>query len=89
MIASDTFSKYQAATGATMNSTVGLLQITAAQYAALQQLNFVVGGRTFALSPNAQIFPRALNTWLGGSASAIYLIAASVSVNLFRSRRRR
>lgn len=80
MIASDAFDEYQTATGATADSTTGLLTITAAQYKALKPLNFVIGGKTFALSPNAQIFPRSLNTELGGTADGIYLIVASVSV---------
>jgi pepsin A len=79
MIADDAFSKYTAATGATSDSTTGLYTITAAQYAALKPLNFLIGGKTFSLNPNAQIFPRSLNANLGGTAGKIYLIVSSVS----------
>jgi hypothetical protein len=43
-------------------------------------LNFVIGGTTFALTPNGQIWPRSLNTVIGGSASGIYLIVADVCI---------
>jgi cathepsin E len=32
------------------------------------------GGVTYALTPNAQIWPRSLNTAIGGSANNIYLV---------------
>lgn len=32
----------------------------------------------FTLNPNAQIFPRALNTQIGGDADAIYLIVSDL-----------
>jgi hypothetical protein len=34
------------------------------------------------LSPNAQIWPRALNTAIGGDADAIYLVVADMSYPL-------
>jgi len=78
LLATGAFSAYQRATGGVADGATGLLRITTAQFNALQNLNFVVGGTTFALTPNAQIFPRALNTQIGGSASSIYLIVASL-----------
>jgi hypothetical protein len=33
---------------------------------------------TYALTPNGQIWPRALNTYIGGSSSYIYLIVSSI-----------
>jgi cathepsin E len=47
LIASNAFSAYQSATGAVMDSSTGLLKITAAQYSALKNLNFVIGGVCF------------------------------------------
>ncbi|KAF7347610.1 Aspartic proteinase [Mycena venus] len=44
-------------------------------------LNFVIGGVTYALTPNAQIWPRSLNTAIGGSASSIYLVVADWGSN--------
>ncbi|KAJ7070794.1 aspartic peptidase A1 [Mycena amicta] len=76
-IASNAFTLYQRATGAVADANTGLLRVTSAQFAALQNLNFVIGGTTFALTPNAQIWPRSLNTAIGGSASSIYLVVAN------------
>jgi hypothetical protein len=74
LIASDAFATYQSLTGATADQTTGLLMITPAQYNNLQTLNFVVNGVTFGLTPNGQIWPRALNTAIGGNPNMIYLI---------------
>ncbi|KAF8155370.1 aspartic peptidase domain-containing protein [Mycena galopus ATCC 62051] len=68
------FDRYQAATGAVMDSITGLLRITPVQYVTLKNLNFVIGGVTYALIPNAQIWPRALNRDINGTANFIYLI---------------
>lgn len=74
----DAFNRYVAATGAVPDSTTGLLRITPAQYANLQSLFFKAGGTTFELTANAQIWPRALNTFIGGTAGNIYLIVNSI-----------
>jgi hypothetical protein len=73
-VASDAYSKYKSATGATLDSATGLLLVSSAQYGALKNLNFHIGSNTYALTPNAQIWPRSLNTNIGGSSTAIYLI---------------
>ena len=78
----DAFQKYMAATGAVPDQNTGLLMITPDQYAALENLYFTVGDATFELSPNAQIWPRALNTNIGGVAGNIYLVVADVRINL-------
>ncbi|KIM73461.1 hypothetical protein PILCRDRAFT_829133 [Piloderma croceum F 1598] len=78
LIASDAFATYQKATGGVPDSATGLLKITSAQYSALRDLHFKVGPRTFSLTPNAQIWPRALNTFIGGTADSIYLIVADI-----------
>ena len=56
-LASDAFSKYQSATGATLDNATGLLKISSANFAKLQNLVFTIGGTTFTLTPNAQIWP--------------------------------
>ena len=56
-LASDAFSKYRSATGATVDNATGLLKITSANFAKLQNLVFTIGGTTFTLTPNAQIWP--------------------------------
>ncbi|KAG2159098.1 acid protease [Suillus bovinus] len=78
LIASDAFSTYQTATGAVMDEATGLLTITSGQYDKLQSLTFKIGGKTYDLTPNAQIWPRSLNADIGGSSSNIYLIVADI-----------
>ncbi|PCH40297.1 acid protease [Wolfiporia cocos MD-104 SS10] len=78
LLASDAFSKYQSATGATLDNTTGLLTITESQYEALQSLYFTIGGTTFEFTANAQIWPRALNTQIGGESGKIYLVASNL-----------
>ncbi|KAI0342244.1 acid protease [Trametopsis cervina] len=81
LIASDAFARYQTATGGVSDADTGLLSITPAQFAALQNLDFNIGGQTFSLTPNAQIWPRALNTAIGGTADSIYLIVGDIGSN--------
>lgn len=59
----------------------GLLKITSAQYSALQNLNFQIGSETYSLTPNAQIWPRALNILIGGTSGTIYLIVGDIGSN--------
>ncbi|KAG6879574.1 hypothetical protein C0992_001401 [Termitomyces sp. T32_za158] len=69
------------ATGAVVDGTTGLLRITSSQFSNLQSLFFTINGATFEFTANAQLWPRSLNTALGGSASSIYLIVADNGVN--------
>lgn len=78
LLASDAFETYQASTGATVDENTGLLQITESQLDNLQSLFFDIGGETFELTPNAQLWPRSLNTILGGDEDSILLIVADV-----------
>ncbi|KAG1765088.1 aspartic peptidase domain-containing protein [Suillus occidentalis] len=90
-IATDAYTRYQSATGASVDLATGLLLVSSAQYKALKNLDFHIGSvgyfmsvltplvhhfaqETYSLTPNAQIWPRSLNTYLGGSSGAIYLI---------------
>ena len=70
----DGFIRYQIATGAILDIETGLLRITSTQFNRLQSLFFEAGGATFELTANAQIWPRALNTHIGGTSNGIYLI---------------
>ncbi|KAG2142982.1 acid protease [Suillus clintonianus] len=81
LIATDAFNKYQSATGATLDSNTGLLMITSDQYANLQTLNFNIGGTTYGLTANGQIWPRSLNTDLGGNSNSIYLVVNDIGSN--------
>ena len=77
----DAFQKYKTATGGVPDDATGLLKITPAQFNALKPLVFSVGGSTYSLSPDAQIWPRALNTAIGGQIGAIYLIVSDLGSN--------
>jgi cathepsin E len=78
LLSTQGFNAYQKATGAVNDANTGLLRITSAQFSNLQSLFFTAGGATFQLTANAQIWPRALNTDIGGVAGDIYLITNSL-----------
>ncbi|KAF7298759.1 Acid protease [Mycena indigotica] len=78
LLATDAFQAYQQATGAKLDNTTGLLTLTESQFEDLQSLFFEVGGTIFELTPNAQIWPRSLNSTLGGEEDKIYLITADL-----------
>lgn len=61
-----------------MDSTTGLLSIDATQYDNLKTLSFNIGGTSYDMTPNAQIWPRSLNSVIGGDASGIYLIVSDI-----------
>ncbi|KAF7364901.1 Acid protease [Mycena venus] len=81
MIATDAFQAYQQATGATTDSTTGLLTVSESQFENMQSLFFEIGDQTLELTPNAQIWPRSLNSTLGGDNNKIYLIVADMGSN--------
>jgi len=79
LIASNAFTAYTKATGAVLdNRRTGLLMLTASQFNNLQSLFFTTNGVTFELIANAQLWPRALNTAIGGLAGNIYLIVGNL-----------
>ncbi|KAG2151441.1 acid protease [Suillus clintonianus] len=78
LIATEAFQAYQQATGAVQDPNTGLLTITQQQYNNLQSLYFNIGGVTYEFTPNAQIWPRALNSTLGGNEGQIYLIVSDL-----------
>ncbi|KAL1745145.1 aspartic peptidase domain-containing protein [Schizophyllum fasciatum] len=77
-LATDAFEAYANATGGKPDNSVGLLSITNDQYEALESLIFTIGDNTWEFTPNAQIWPRALNSAIGGSEDAIYLVVADI-----------
>ncbi|KAG2064108.1 aspartic peptidase A1 [Suillus decipiens] len=81
-LATEAFQLYQAATGAQSDPMTGLLVITANQYTVMQNLNFHIDGRTFALTPNAQIWPRVLNYRIGGQYGSIYLVVRDIGTQV-------
>jgi len=56
-----------------------MLTISASQYAALLNLDFNIGSRTYSLIPKTQIWPRLLNSIFGGDSDIICLVDISVS----------
>jgi cathepsin E len=80
-IATDAFQIYQKATGGVPDRATGLLSITPDQFSNLKSFFISIGGTTFELTANAQIFPRALNTHIGGTAGSIYLIIADIGTS--------
>ncbi|KAJ7486176.1 acid protease [Mycena galericulata] len=81
MLATDAFQAYQQATGATTDSTTGLLTVTEDQFNSMESLFFQIGDQTLELTANAQIWPRSLNSTLGGQEGQIYLITADLGSN--------
>ncbi|KAJ7607163.1 acid protease [Roridomyces roridus] len=75
------FNTYTRATGAVQDATTGLLRVTNAQFNKLQSLFFTINGQTFEFTANAQLWPRALNTAIGGRANNIYLIVSSLGAS--------
>ncbi|KAG6898540.1 hypothetical protein C0993_006100, partial [Termitomyces sp. T159_Od127] len=78
LIATDAFQKYRDAVGAVFDEDTGMLRINDTQFDKLQSLVFQIGGVNFELTPNAQLWPRALNTAIGGSNDSLYLIIADI-----------
>ncbi|KAI8972443.1 acid protease [Trametes punicea] len=80
-LAQHALDRYKSATGAVFDDTTGLLRITQEQFANLQSLFFTISGTTFEFTANAQIWPRALNTAIGGDANSVYLIIGDLGTN--------
>lgn len=53
----DALALYTSITGAVLDDNTGLLKLSAAQFANLQSLFFVINGVTFEFTANAQIWP--------------------------------
>ncbi|KAL5513855.1 hypothetical protein ACEPAG_2616 [Sanghuangporus baumii] len=81
LIATDAFNRYVSLTGAVQDNATGLLRISSANYANLRSLFLNVGGTSYEFTSNAQTWPRALNTAIGGSSNNIYLIVADLGSN--------
>ncbi|KAG2063517.1 acid protease [Suillus decipiens] len=69
VLASDAYQEYRLATGAKYDSATNLLTMPEDKYGTLHNLDFHIGE-----SPNAQIWPRSLNTNIRGKEGSIYLI---------------
>jgi hypothetical protein len=70
----ESFNRYLNATGATFDQVTQLPRITPEQYGKLKSLFFIIGGRKFELTANAQTWPRSLNSIVGGDPNHFYLM---------------
>jgi hypothetical protein len=75
---SDAFDSYKSGTGATLDNSTGLLKISSDQYNQLSSLFFTIGEESYELTPNAQIWPRSLNSAINGTTDGIYLIVNDI-----------
>ncbi|KAL4064143.1 aspartic peptidase domain-containing protein [Scleroderma yunnanense] len=76
LLTTSVFNAYRDAIGAYVDGVTGLLAITEEQYDNLHSLIFHIGDVEYEFTPNAQIWPRALNSVLGGRSDRIYLVVA-------------
>ncbi|KAJ7254603.1 aspartic peptidase domain-containing protein [Mycena rebaudengoi] len=76
LLESNAFRQYASLAGAVMDPATGLLRIS--DINRLQSVFFTINGKPFEFTANAQIWPRALNTLIGGSAKNVYLIIAEL-----------
>ncbi|KAG0705810.1 acid protease [Suillus ampliporus] len=81
LLTTDAFNKYQLQTGAIYDVTTGLLRISLDQYDQLSSLYFTTGGVSYELTPNGQIWPRSLNSAIGGTTGDIYLVVGDLGSN--------
>ena len=63
-----------------------MLKLSKDQYNNLQPLHFKIGSVDYALNANAQIWPRSLNTALGGDDDSIYLVVGDVRIQQIYNR---
>jgi hypothetical protein len=68
------YERYVNATGAVLDKKTGFYRITPERFKELKSIFFVIGGSTYELTPNAQIWPRALNGLIDGKKDRIYLV---------------
>ncbi|KAH9944890.1 acid protease [Amylocystis lapponica] len=78
LLSTTAYNAYQQATGATYDDNTGLLRLTTSQYDNLESMYYDIGGTTYEFTANAQIWPRSLNTDIGGTSDYVYLIVNSL-----------
>ncbi|KAF9374971.1 hypothetical protein CPC16_000967 [Podila verticillata] len=81
LLATNAFNKFQSATGGVHDEATGLLSLTSTQFDNMKSLFVNINGVLFELTPNALIWPRILNTAIGGTAGSIYLIVRDNGAN--------
>jgi hypothetical protein len=68
----EAYDRYRNATGAIFDPTTGFLRIPLDKYTNLKSLFVKIAGKEFELTPNAQIFPRALNGMINDTSDSFY-----------------
>jgi hypothetical protein len=81
LLPNSAYDAYTLATGAVYDSTTTMLTISASQYATLLNLDFNIGSHTYSMIPNAQMWPRSLNSNFGGNSDTIYLTVISTGTD--------
>ncbi|KAG8710988.1 hypothetical protein FRC11_003905 [Ceratobasidium sp. 423] len=66
-------------TGSKIDQSTKLLEIPKDSVGKMRSLFFVINGASYEFTPNAQLWPRALNTALGGKADAYYSVISALS----------
>ncbi len=74
----DAYNLYVDHTGAVYDNHTGFLRISQKKYEKLKSLFLNIGGNTYELIPNAQIWPRTLNELIGGKEDNIYLVIQDI-----------
>ncbi|OCH85902.1 aspartic peptidase A1 [Obba rivulosa] len=79
-IATDALSRYIKAVGASSepDEETGLYTISSANFAKLESLFFNIGSESYEFTANAQIWPRSLNSAIGGKSGTIYLVVNDI-----------
>ncbi|KAH9921806.1 acid protease [Fomitopsis serialis] len=77
-IPSSAYNRYVSATGATLDDNTGLLRLSTSQYNNLKDMTFTIGGTEYTFTANAQIWPRSLNTAIGGTTDYVYLVVSDM-----------
>ncbi|EMD38116.1 hypothetical protein CERSUDRAFT_152760 [Gelatoporia subvermispora B] len=80
LLATDTLQRYLTVVGGSNepDPETGFYTISPANFARLQSLFFTIGDTAYEFTANAQIWPRSLNTAIGGNPNTIYLITADL-----------
>ncbi|KZV88127.1 family A1 protease [Exidia glandulosa HHB12029] len=82
MLSKEAFASYAAQTGAKLDNATGLLSVTEAQFTQMKTLNLVVNGQvTLPITRDAQRWPQALTTAIGGDPKAVYLIIGNLGTS--------
>lgn len=78
LIPSNTFQQYLQLTGGVVDQITGLVKLTSAQAASLSSVFITIGNIAYEFTANAQLWPRILNTAIGGVPNATYSVIGDV-----------